>query len=105
LVGQSLLKLADATDRELLPRRIEAVLNGKMQRYHELVTLRNRIATLDVCLVPYRPITQSSGSSASANRIEGFFWIGTDQASQQRLLEDTQRWRISGDQFEKLTTS
>jgi PAS domain S-box-containing protein len=90
LVGQSLWKLADATDRELLPRRIEAVLAGKAQRYSELVTLRNRSAALDVSFVPYRSAT------AGASRVDGFFWIGTDQAGQQRLLEDTQRWRLSG---------
>jgi PAS domain S-box-containing protein len=98
LIGQSLLKLADATDRELLPRRIEAVLGGKAQRYSEVVTLRNRSATLDVSFVPFRPTTRSNSEATSvgAAGVEGFFWIGIDQAGQQRLLEDTQRWRLSG---------
>jgi PAS domain S-box-containing protein len=91
LIGQSLLKLADATDRELLPRRIEAVLAGKTQRYSELVTLRNRTATLDVAFVPYQP-----AGNASSGRIEGFFWIGTDPVAQEQLSETTRRWRLSG---------
>ncbi len=90
LVGQSLLQLADATDRELLPRRIEAVLGGKAQRYSELVTLRNRSATLDVAFVPYQASAQPTG------RIDGFFWIGTDPVEQQQLSETTRRWRLSG---------
>jgi PAS domain S-box-containing protein len=94
LIGQSLLKLADATDRELLPRRIEAVLSGKAQRYSEVVTLRNRSATLDVSFVPHRGPAQRGGEAAT--HIEGFIWIGVDQAGQQRLLDDTQRWRLSG---------
>jgi PAS domain S-box-containing protein len=94
LIGQSLLKLADATDRELLPRRIEAVLSGKAQRYSEVVTLRNRSATLDVSFVPHRGPAKRGGDAAT--HIEGFIWIGVDQAGQQRLLDDTQRWRLSG---------
>jgi PAS domain S-box-containing protein len=89
VVGKSLLHLADATDRELLPRRIDAVLNGKAQRYTEVVTFHHRSATLDVSFIPYRP------DHANA-RIDGFFWIGADPAEQQRLLDSTQRWRIGG---------
>jgi PAS domain S-box-containing protein len=97
LVGQTLLKLADATDRELLPRRIEAALAGKTQRYSEVVTLRNRSATLDVSFVPYRAASLTPGAPPpDTARVEGFFWIGTDPVGQQRLLEDTQRWRLSG---------
>jgi len=91
LVGQPLLKIVDATDRELLSRRIEAVLAGQAQRYSELVTLCNRSATLDVAFLPYQPGTQSSGG-----RIEGFFWIGTDPVEQQQLSETTRRWRLTG---------
>ena len=93
LVGQPLLKFADATDRELLPRRMQAALNGQAQRYTERVTLRNRSATLDVSFIPYRPDTPANGI---ARLIEGFFWIGTDPVEQQRLLDDTQRWRLGG---------
>lgn len=93
LVGQPLLKLADATDRELLPRRMQAVLNGQAQRYTERVTLRNRSATLDVSFIPF---SQDPAIDGAARRIEGFFWIGTDPVEQQRLLDDTQRWRLSG---------
>jgi len=93
LIGQPLLKFADAADRELLPRRMQAVLNGQAQRYTERVTLRNRSTILDVSFIPYRP--QTSADSATKD-IDGFFWIGTDPAEQQRLLDDTQRWRLSG---------
>jgi PAS domain S-box-containing protein len=101
LVGQSLLKLADATDRELLPRRIEAVLAGKKQRYSELVTLRNRSATLDVAFVPYHSSTGQSSTNQpttqpNSSRIAGFFWIGTDPVAQEQLSETTRRWRLSG---------
>jgi PAS domain S-box-containing protein len=96
LIGQPLLKLADATDRELLPRRIEAVLAGKAQRYSELVTLRNRSATLDVAFVPYQASTGQPTNQAQPGRIEGFFWIGTDPVAQEQLSETTRRWRLSG---------
>jgi len=101
LVGQSLLQLADATDRELLPRRIEAVLAGKAQRYSEVVTLRNRSATLDVAFVPYHSSNGQSSTGqpthqAQPGRVEGFFWIGTDPVAQEQLSETTRRWRLSG---------
>ena len=85
LIGKPLLDLADATDRQLLPRRIRAVLDGRAQRYTEVVTLCHRSATLDACFVPLR----------NADDNDGFLWIGTDPEEQHRLSEATQHWLLN----------
>ena len=84
LNGQTLLSLADATDRELLPRRMQAALAGQAQRYHETVTFRHRIATLDTCYLPYH----------ANGRVDGFFWTGTDPEDERRMSERTRERRL-----------
>jgi PAS domain S-box-containing protein len=83
LLGQPLMNIVEATDRELLPRRMQAVLAGQRQRYNEVVTWQRRSATLDVCYLP------CNLNNADLN---GFLWIGSDPLEDERIAAATQRW-------------